>query len=190
MAKWSVILLPLFFAIIGIRPLWADAPRWAVDPEKSALSFVFVQGDDVQEGRVEKFTADIELDPMRPAAGKVSVKIDMSSAETGDSIRDAALRQAEWFNVNAFPTAEFKVTSTRAITASEYVADVTLTIRDRTHTISLPFALSISGTDAEMKGELVIDQNDFYVGTGMFAAPTVVALEVRISVNIRATRIP
>jgi len=41
-----------------------------------------------------------------------------------------------------------------------------------------------------MKGELVIDQNDFGVGTGMFAAPTVVALEVRISVHIRATRIP
>jgi len=92
--------------------------------------------------------------------------------------------------VKAFPTAGFKVTSTRAVTANEYVADATLTIRDRMHTISLPFALSISGADAEMKGELVIDRTDFDVGTGMFAAPTVVALEVRISVHIRATRIP
>jgi hypothetical protein len=37
---------------------------------------------------------------------------------------------------------------------------------------------------------LVIDRIDFDVGKGMFAAPTVVALKVRISVHIRATRIP
>ena len=182
-----MILLPLFFAAFGIRPLWGDAPRWAVDPEKNALSFVFVQGGKAVAGHFGKFDAEIAYDPMRPAAGKVSVNIDMSSAETGDSIRDAALRQAEWFNVEAIPKAGFKVTPIRAETASAYVTDATPTIRNQTHTIKLPFELSFSGTDVEMNGELIIDRTDFDVGTGMFAAPTVVALEVRIVVRIHAT---
>ncbi|MEX0645843.1 MAG: YceI family protein [Parvularculaceae bacterium] len=162
--------------------------EWTVDMTTSRLGFSASQTGKPFEGQFEKFDAKIAFDPADLSKSSIDVAIDMTSAKTGDRQRDQALPGSDWFKTKDFPTARFAATEVEEAGEGRYIAHGSLTIRDATKPIDLPFSLEINGDAAHAQGEATLMRVDFGVGQGEFATDEFVGLEVRVIVDVTATR--
>ncbi len=178
----------ILLGVIAAGP--ALAARWTVDPAKSRLGFSGVQVGTPFQGRFTRWTADIAFDPAKPDTGHATVLIDMASARTGDTQRDEALPQGDWFDSGKFPQARFDAKSFRVKGGNAYEAVGTLTIRGISHDAVLPFTLTVSGDTAHAQGRLQLVRTGFGVGQGAWSSGQWVALDVGVDVDLTATRMP
>lgn len=172
--------------LLAVSP--ARAEHWTVDPAKSRLGFSGTQTGTAFQGSFKSWQAEIEFDPARPEDGHAVVTIDMASAATGDTQRDTALPQAEWFNVKQFPQARFEARSFRATGPGAFEAVGTLSIRGMSQDCVLPFTLALTGDTAVAKGHVQIIRTSFGVGQGPWTSGEFVALEVGVDVDLTAKR--
>lgn len=185
-ARSALGLLGLFLFAAGP----ALAADWAVDQGKSRLGFSGVQVGAPFQGRFTRWEAHIAFDPAKPESGHATVLIDTASARTGDTQRDEALPQADWFDSSHFPQARFEARSFRARGGNAYDAVGTLTIRGISHGAVLPFTLDIKGDTARVQGRMQLVRTGFGVGQGSWSSGQWVALDVGVDVDLTATRVP
>jgi polyisoprenoid-binding protein YceI len=182
--------LPLLAAALVLASSPLAAAEWTVDPAHSALTFSGTQTGSPFQGHFTRWTAQIEFDPDHPHEGHAMVTIDMASAVTGDKQRDEALPQSDWFDVKKYPQAVFKADLFQPKGGKAYEALGSLTIRDATHSTTLPFTLETSGNNAHAVGKLEIRRGDYGVGQGMWSGSPWVGQEVTIAVDLTASRKP
>lgn len=133
---------------------------WAV--QEGDLAIVVQQlGSDVR-GSFADWTAEISFDETveTGVAGNVEVTISIGSLTLG-SVTGQALN-ADFFNAEAFPTALFQADILRSETG--YVAEGTVTIKDQSMPVMLPFSLDVVGGVATMQGSTQLDRRDFAIG--------------------------
>jgi cytochrome b561/polyisoprenoid-binding protein YceI len=141
-------------------------------------------GSEVQ-GSFADWTSSISFDPeiMSGKAGEVTTTVSIPSIMLG-SVTDQA-KGPDFFNPADFPTATF--TADITVEEDQYAADGTLTIKDQTVPVTLPFDLDVDGLTATMSGTTPLDRRNFNVGSSVTDAGTL-AFEVRIDINLTATR--
>lgn len=161
---------------------------WRVDYAESRLGFTATQTGKSFDGVFEKYDAEIVFDPSDLSTASIDVAVDMTSATTGDKQRDAALPGSDWFKAKDFPSARFQSSNVEEAGQGAYVAHGSLTIRDATKNVDLPFTLAIDGDKAKANGELMLLRTDYGVGQGEFATDEWVGLEVKVTVEIVATK--
>jgi polyisoprenoid-binding protein YceI len=180
------------YAALLILPLLAALPvqaaDWQVDPAKSRLGFSGTQTGAAFQGSFGAWQAEISFDPAHPEAGHVKATIDLASARTGDTQRDTALPQPDWFDTAAHPQASFEADHFVAKGGDAFEAPGKLTIRGTTKDVVLPFTLAISGDQAVAKGHLSLLRSDFGIGQGPWSTGQFVALDVGVDVALTATR--
>lgn len=191
----STRLLLAITALGGVlAPPVGAAENWTV-LDSSRLGFTFFQEGQPTEGEFETFTAEIVFDPQNVGQSRVEVEIDLASVKTGHKDRDATLRSSALFNVEQWPNARFR--SDRLVEAGDgaYEAHGSLTIRDVTRDVVLPFELVIEQHPddpgrqlAEARGELTISRLEFGVGQGDWSSTDQVGDEVVVDVAIDASR--
>lgn len=164
------------------------AGAWTVDYAESRLGFSATQTGKSFDGEFEKYDATIVFDPADLSKTSIDVAVDMTSAKTGDKQRDTALPGSDWFKAKDFPSARFQSSNVEETGAGAYVAHGSLTIRDATKNIDLPFTLAIDGDTAKASGGLTLLRTDFGVGQGDFATDEWVGLDVKVTVEITATK--
>jgi polyisoprenoid-binding protein YceI len=182
-----------FLLLFGVQlsPSSAHAAQWLVDPAKSWLGFTGTMAKAPFDGRFQRWRAIIDFDPAHPEQGRARVTIDMASAVTGDTQKDAALPQGDWFDAKAFPEAVFEVQTFRAkATPSSYDAIATLTMRGVKMDLTTPLSIEVSGDTLRAKGYVSLLRSDFGVGQGQWTSAQWVALEVATAFEVTATRIP
>ena len=83
--------------------------RWNIDPSHSTAEFTVrhLMITNVR-GRFGKLSGSVEFDPERPEQTEVTASIDTTSIDTHEEKRDAHLRSPDFFDVEKFPTLEFK----------------------------------------------------------------------------------
>lgn len=193
-SRGAVFPAALAFLVAGTFPaLSDDIPVWRIVPEKSSVGFQSRQIGAPFAGVFRVFSADIHFDPERLDASRVVAEIETASVDTDDAERDETLRQSAWFDSAGFPLARFASTSFSREPGGSYVAEGSLTIRDVTVPVSLPFTLSFSetpdgGTIADMKGALELDRSRFGLGGEDWADDSVIPHTVGVSVTLRAER--
>ncbi len=163
------------------------APTWTVQPADSRLGFVALQSGSEIEGRFADWSAEIAFDPAS-ASGRVEVVVQTASVETGARDRDDSLRGDGLLHVEAYPQARFLAERFEKTGPESYEALGTLTLRDTTREVVLPFTLAVSDGQAEAEGALTVDRLDYGVGQGQWADTSMVGAEVRIVFEITATR--
>ncbi|MBI1391754.1 MAG: polyisoprenoid-binding protein [Alphaproteobacteria bacterium] len=169
----------------------ARAADWTVDTDASALGFVATQNGKAFEGRFETWTADIAFDPTDLAASRIAASISLESAATGDKQRDKALPGSDWFNVKKTPTATFTSTEIVADPDGEgYLAKGVLDLRGVEKPLDLHFDVTIDGDAATARGEAIIVRTEHGVGQGEFASGKWVSVDVKVTVDISATKSP
>ncbi len=159
------------------------ASDWQVDSGSIALT-VTQFGSEV-EGSFADWTAAITFDPevQSGEAGEVTTTVSIPSIALG-SVTDQA-KGPDFFNAAEFPTATF--TADINVEEDLYVADGTLTIKDQSVPVTLPFDLYVDGLSAEMSGGTTLDRRDFGVGDSVTDAGTL-GFDVRIDIDLTATR--
>jgi len=162
------------------------APAWMVDKAQSRLGFTASADGDDFGGQFTSWNADIKFDPANLGANSATVTVELGSVETDNSNEGGALQNDSWFATAAFPNATFQTTAIRA-DGNGYVADGTLTIRDKTQPVSLPFDLTIDGDVAKMKGSLTIDRKAFGLGVGTWQ-DSHIGPEVKVEVFVTARK--
>jgi polyisoprenoid-binding protein YceI len=176
----------LLSALVFATP--AIAADWTVQADKSHLGFSGTQTGAPFKGSFGKWMAEIAFDPAHPETGHAKVTIDLASAHTGDTQRDTALPQSDWFDVKHFPQATFEATGFTPKGGDAYEAAGKLTIRGVTKDVVLPFTLAVAGDGATAKGHLGLARTAFGVGQGPWTSGEWVALEVGVDFDLVAVK--
>ena len=163
--KKNVYILSITSAVVVNSPVLADT--WNVDPEQSTLGFEVQQGDGTLKGTFATWTASIEFDPNAPETAEIAADIKAMSASTGNPQFDGTMPGADWFDVNAFPVAEFKADNVSLVEGNSYSADGTLTIKGISHPVKLDFTLDIDGDTAKAEGKATVNRLDYQLGAGV-----------------------
>lgn len=161
---------------------------WVVNKAESRIAFSGTQSGKAFEGEFKDFAVSVVLDPDDLSGATIEAEINVASARTGDRQRDDALPSADWFNARAFPTATFRSEDVTATGEGAYLARGFLSIRGVERPLDLPFTLAIAGDEATAKADATLMRGDFGVGQGEFATDEWVGFEVKVSINLVASR--
>jgi polyisoprenoid-binding protein YceI len=172
-------------AAFGIVPCWAS--MWKVDPARSHIEFSGTQTGEAFKGQFTTYQAAIDFDPANPGGGHALIVIDLAGAKTGDSQREEALPSDDWFDIGHFPKAKFEVKKFTSKGANSYEAEGTLSIRNVSRDIVLPFTFDIEDGVAHAKGHFELMRNLFGVGQNAWATDEYVGFPVVIHVELIAT---
>lgn len=161
------------------------ASQWQVQEGEIVIT-VKQLGSDV-EGRFADWTAAISFDEEPDASGKhgeVDVTISIATLTLG-SVTGQALGP-DFLDAEAYGTASFRAD----IVAKDagFEAQGTLTIKDASTPVTLPFALAITGDTAIMTGETHVNRTDFSIGIDTQPTEGSLAFDVGIKVALTATR--
>lgn len=96
---------------------------WNIDTAHSQIGFaVRHMMISTVRGKFTKFDAGVQVELAALSQARVTASIDAASVDTGDEKRDGHLRSADFFDVEKYPTIEFKSTQVSQ-------QDETLTVR-------------------------------------------------------------
>ncbi|HEY4112774.1 MAG TPA: YceI family protein [Rhizomicrobium sp.] len=180
------IALALLVVVAAISP--AEAAHWNVDSAKSKLGFTVIWNKQPFTGVFKSWKADIDFDPADLGHAHVVATIDTGSETSDDSDTDDGIHGGAGFAASQFPTATFRTTAITHKSGNEYVAAGTLTIKGISRPVTLPFTLTFAGATAHMLGRAQVTRTEFKVGTGEWAKPDPVALDVTVNVDLTATK--
>jgi len=170
----------------------AGAPRaadWSMVADGSSLAFASSYDGEAFNGRFQRFTPAITIDPANPAATRIEVSIDVASVGTDNEERDGTLATPEFFWTGKFPNATFRTTACKAgATAGAIDCEASLTIRDRT--VAMPFNLRFeaAGDRATLKAAAKVDRIAFDIGTGEWADTDLIPQFVDVTVDLVLAR--
>ncbi|MDZ5143218.1 YceI family protein [Microbacterium testaceum] len=142
------------------------AGTWVLDPSHSEVTF------SVRHMMISKVRGTFGMKsativaPENPLEATVEASVDVTSVDTKDEGRDQHLRSAEFFDVETYPTMDFRSTGVR-VEDGDFLVDGDLTIRG----ISKPATFSLDfggfGTDpwgnykAGATAKTVVNREDF-----------------------------
>lgn len=168
-----------------------ELPVWTVE-QGSRIGFVATQSGAPVEGAFEDFTAEIVFDPENLAVSRVAVVIQVASVNSQSKDRDEMIRSAPLFDAAQWPAARFEAERFNDLGGGSYEAAGSLTLRDVTLPVVLPFTLATEerggSLHAKASGELAVQRLDYGVGQGLWQDTSVVGNEVTIKIDIQASR--
>ena len=171
----------------------AVATAWTVDPAHSQLTFHPRLAGGEFAGRFERFDATIRFDPADLEHSSLLVVIDLLSALTGDTDRDAALQGSDFFQTTRWPQGTFTSAGIRSLGGGRYEATGKLTLRDVTRDVRVQFRfdpVEPSRGAARMIGASNLRRLEFGVGQGDWRSTEWLDDGVRVEFNLalRAAR--
>ena len=160
--------------------LEALSSEWTV--ESGTIGITIKQFGSEVSGSFEDWTSAINFNP-ETGTGSVETTIAINSLTLG-SVTSQAMG-ADFFDAETHPTATF-VAEITPFDAGAYVASGTLSVKDQSVPVELPFGLEFDGPRAAMGGSLSVNRLDFGVGANM-PDETNLAFEVIIDIDLIAT---
>ncbi|MGJ8616762.1 MAG: cytochrome b/b6 domain-containing protein [Sulfitobacter sp.] len=159
------------------------ASDWQV--QEGVIEITVVQFGSEVAGSFADWTAAIAFDETIPSgkAGSVTATINVASLSLG-SVTQQALG-ADFFAADTYPTAIFMGDIRHAVDGYEAVG--TLTIKENSMPLNLPFNLAVDGDSAEMRADLTLDRRDFGIGANMNDEASL-AFEVKVHIAFKASR--
>jgi len=169
----------------------AEATHWSMIHEKSSITFRPKQMGTEFKGTFGVFSAAIAFDPDNLAGSKASIDVQLGTAHTGAPDRDQNLKGKDWFDVAQFPDAKFETKSFQKTGADTYVAEGTLTIKNISLPVTLPFKFAVvqdgkGGETATVDGTVTLDRSKFQIGTGQWVDTSIIANEVPVDIHVVA----
>lgn len=164
------------------------AAEWRSDPAASRLEFSASFEGATAPGVFRVFSVRMTFDADRPADSALDVAISVSSADMNSAEVNKAIAGAEWFDFARFPQAVFRASDLRRVQAGRYVARGTLRLKGRELPVELPFTWSEAGGRAKLAGEIVLKRAAFGIGTGEWAATSVIGADVKVRFDVTLHR--
>jgi cytochrome b561/polyisoprenoid-binding protein YceI len=166
----------------------ATPVAWTIAAARSKLGFTASWSGQPIDGHFDRWTGDILFSPDALDRSKIRIEVDLASAATGDSQRDASLPTADWFDVPDHPKAVWTSARITRTGGNRYRAAGTLELRGISKPLALGFTLEIHGRQAEVEGHTTIDRVRHGVGQGQWAATDQIAAAVALHFTVHASR--
>jgi cytochrome b561/polyisoprenoid-binding protein YceI len=180
------IVLASFFAIV---PQSGHAQEWAVDKNNSSITFEANAGDQAITGTFKEYQLEIHFNPDEPKEADITAAIDLASVSTGQAQADQVLTGSDWFDTGNAPVAELRAKSAKLNDDDTYELKADLKIKGVSKRITVPFSLDIKEGVAKARAQFVINRLDFNVGPTGEVSGMVIDNNVKIIVNLTATRL-
>jgi polyisoprenoid-binding protein YceI len=174
------------------------AGTWEFDPAHTRLGFLAPQMMVTTiRGTFGEVVGGATLDPANPQNCGVSVTIQANSINTGSPRRDAHLRSAAYFEVEKYPTIEFRSSELRPTKAPEvWTVAGDLTIRGVTRPVELTMTyLGVSGdpsggTRAGFEGTAKVNRKDWGVSwsRALEGGGVVVGDHIKLELKVQAIK--
>jgi polyisoprenoid-binding protein YceI len=179
--KTSIVISALSATLFTALPAMAQQKLL---PAQSELTFVAKQMGVPMSGHFKKFDAQVNFDAAKLAASKVSFTVDMGSATLGSAEMDSELPKATWFNAPKFPQASFSSSAFKALGAGKFEVTGKLSIKGQTQDVTVPLAMTQSGSTTVATGVLPIKRLSFKIGDGEWADTSMVADDVQVKFKL------
>jgi polyisoprenoid-binding protein YceI len=186
MSKTTVSLIAALTLAVGATTARAQT----VDPAASELVFVTRQMGVPVEGRFQRWSARVALDPRNPEAGQVVLRIQMDSVSFAAPEVAAEAQRAVWLDTARFPQAVFESKGIRSAGAGRYEMTGRLTLKGQSHDLMVPVTLAQHGDSAVASGNFTVKRNDFRIGDGEWTDASLVAHEVQVRFRIALSGLP
>jgi polyisoprenoid-binding protein YceI len=170
------LVLAAFAAISLGGTAWAQSP--------GSITIAGKQMGVTATGEFKKFTALVQFDPTKPAAGKIAIEVDTTSIDLGLEDFNQELRSKTWFDSRAHPKATFLSSAIKATGGDRIETSGKLTIKGQTQDVVVPATFKTDGVTRVFEGALPIKRTAFNVGEGEWKKTDTVADEVQIRFRI------
>lgn len=164
--------------------------QYTIDPVHSSATFkVKHMLVSTVVGRFSEISGTITYDDKDPSKSKVEAVIKTASVNTDNNMRDGDLKQ-NYFESDKYP--EMKFTSTKVEKrGDQWVATGSLTIKDVTKTVEIPFEITKANTQfgpaIGTSSDFKINRNDYHVAKASVADNgATVGNEISIELNVEA----
>jgi polyisoprenoid-binding protein YceI len=128
--------------------LTAAPGTYKIDPVHSSVGFKIRHlGISWVNGSFKDYEGLVTLDSEKPEASSVQITVKAASVDTGNEKRDGHLRNADFFDVEKFPTLTFKSTKVEKTAEGTYRVTGDFTLLGVTKAVTVEF----TGTE-EVKG--------------------------------------
>ena len=152
-------------------PADVKAGTYAVEPDHTQIAFsVSHLGISPYAGTFSGASGTLTVDPAKPAATTLSVTIPIASVQTTSAKLTDELKSADWLDAGKFPTATFRSTAVRTLSADAVQVDGQLTLHGVTRPVSFRARLFGAATNPMSKkqsigflGRMEIKRSDFGV---------------------------
>jgi polyisoprenoid-binding protein YceI len=182
--------------VCGVMGLWSNAclaqaaPAAQLVAAGSEIVFTTRQLGVPVEGRFQRFTAQIALDPKKPETGSVAFAIDTTSARFGSAELDAEVPKAIWLDSKRFAQASFASKAIKGLGGGRFEVTGTLTIKGQARDIVVPVALTQAAGTSTASGSFTIRRLDFKVGEGEWTDTSMLANDVAVRFKLQLTGLP
>lgn len=177
MKKVSIISALLLVFVISAFTIVSS--KWNVKTDGVKIAFELT--NEGTKGTFSGLNATIDFDEKDPAAAKITATVDVKTINTGNEKRDDHLRNPDFFDVDKYPTITF--TSSKIAPADNgFIAHGTLTMKDVTKEVEIPFSFENKGAEGVFKGKFSVLAGDYGV---MKKSPTqkdLIAIDIEVPV--------
>ncbi len=168
----KIILVLLSFVLVHAA---AFAETYTVKPESSEVKWTATKVAGKHFGRINVASGTVEFADGKFSGGEAvidtqSIVVDDIKSEGGNKILVGHLKNADFFDVETFPTASIKITGVKPLGENLYDVTADLTIKNITQPVS--FQANLEKTDAGVKADAKISVDrtlyDIRYGSGKF----------------------
>jgi polyisoprenoid-binding protein YceI len=174
------------------------ATKWTIDPTHTSVTFgVRHMMVSTVRGEFQKVTGTVVWDPANPGATTIEASIDAASVNTREPQRDTHLRSADFFDVEKYPTIEFRARGAGRSKSGAFELIGDLTIHGTTRVVALevegptpehknPWGHTVIGASAKTS----IKRSDFGMtwNTVLEAGGILVGDEINIQLDVELRR--
>ncbi len=118
------------------------------------------------KGTIKGMTGTVVFNPEDLSNAKFSTSVQIATINTGNKKRDKHLRSEDFFEIEKYPAIRFESQKIEK-TADGYSTTGTLTIKDVSKTVQLPFIAVQAGDQMTLTGTLMINRKEYNVGSGI-----------------------
>jgi polyisoprenoid-binding protein YceI len=181
MRRGAALLCVGYAATVLAASAWA-ATAWQTVVAFSTLEFTGSLAGGDFKGQFGKFDAGIVFDPADLAGSRFRVVVDTGSADTSDADRDTALKGADFFASDRWPTATYEASEFVTTGPGQFEARGRLTMRGVTRDLPVTFSFRgpADGRSAALTGEATIHRLDFGIGQGEWQDTKWLGNDVRV----------
>lgn len=136
-------------------------------------------------GNIGGLQADILFDKDKPESSSIQASVDVNTINTDNDMRDTHLKSADYFEAAKYPRISMKSVAIKHKSGNNYQATFSVTIKDKTKTVDMPFTYVLNGSNAEFKGSLKIQRTDFGIGDKGMVLGNDVTVQIDLQTSLK-----
>jgi len=149
---------------------------WKIDQSNYVIKFNTKKA----KGTIQGLKGTINFDQNNLSESNIQVQVDVNTLDMGMGLKTKHAKADDFFHVSAYPTISF-TSSKFSKSASGYVVEGDLKIKDVTKKVSIPFTFTENQNKAEFIGAFEVNRLDYNLikkGVG-----EVVNIEIKLPVS-------